>query len=58
MCASSQKVIGEEYIGKVILLTWDYDHQYSYCVGTIDDVIARIRKVYYATIAPKEEKEN
>ncbi len=58
MIAKDNNVIGEEYVGKTILLQWDYDHQYSYCEGTIDDIVAKVRRAYDKAIAPKEEKES
>ncbi len=55
----SAKLIEDEYISKTILLSWDYDRQYSYCEGTIDDVLTKIRNAYNKAIEPKEEeKEN
>ena len=59
MLDKSAKLIEDKYIGKNILLSWDYDHTCSYIEGTIDDVLAKIRGAYNKAIEPKEEeKEN
>ncbi len=56
MLDSSAKIIEDKYLGKTILLSWDYDRQYSYCEGTIDDVLTKIRNAYNKAIEPKEEE--
>ncbi len=59
LCDCHVPIIGEEFIGKTILLAWDYDKYSSYNLGTIDDLLGRMRKAYTEAITPKEEeKEN
>lgn len=56
LCDPHIQNIGEEYIGKPILLAWDYEECSSYNLGTIDELLGRIRNNYIKAITPKEEK--
>lgn len=51
-----KKLIGEEYIGKIILLSWSYEHDYTYIMGTFEEIVEAMRKEYTKAMTPEEEK--
>lgn len=57
LCDKSVKILGDDCIGKTILLGWDYDRCWSWSFGTIDDVLQKIKEDYEAVINPKESEE-
>ena len=46
-----QIVFTADMVGKKILLFWNYDHDWCSCKGSIDDLLANIKKNYEEVIA-------
>lgn len=57
LCDKSVNLIDDSYIGKTIIIGWDYDRIWSWNMGTIDDVCNKIRKVYEGVIKKDDPKE-
>ena len=57
LCNDKVKIIGEDSIGKTLLICWDEDHCWSWPIGTIDGVLDTIRKVYEGAMFKKDEED-
>lgn len=54
LCARDVSIIGEDEIGKTIMIGWDYEGTWSWNMGTIDDLLDKIRKNYEGSLNEEE----
>ena len=55
LCEKDVKLIKDDCIGKTLMIGWDYDHCWSWNMGTIDDICDKIRKDYEWSLKKDEE---